>query len=336
VDHQQLGLRGPIVSVIGLGTMGMSDMYGPADRSESIATIHEALDQGVTLLDTGDFYGMGHNEMLVGEALKGRSRDRVQLSVKFGALRGPSPGEFHGYDSRPAAIRNFVAYSLRRLGVEYIDIYRPARLDPGVPIEDTIGAIGELIKQGYVRYIGLSEVGARTIRRAQAVHPVADLQIEYSLISRAIESEILPTCRELGIGITAYGVLSRGLISGHWQKDSQQGDFRARAPRFQGANLETNLALVEKLRAVAAAIDASVAQVAIGWVLARASAQQTSVVPLIGARRRDRLRESLGALAVKLSPQQLAEIERAVPPNAAAGGRYPEAQLAHMDSERSQ
>ncbi len=336
MDHQQLGLHGPTVSVLGLGTMGMSDMYGPADRAESIATIHEALEQGITLLDTGDFYGMGHNEMLLGEALRGRQREQVQLSVKFGALRGPGPGEFHGYDSRPAAIRNFVAYSLRRLGVEYIDIYRPARLDPGVPIEDTIGAIAELIKQGYVRHIGLSEVGAQTIRRAQAVHPITDLQIEYSLISRTIEREILPACRELGIGITAYGVLSRGLISGHWQKDSRQGDFRARAPRFQGANLDTNLALVEKLRAVAAAIGASVAQVAIAWVLARASAQKAAIVPVIGARRRDRLRESLGALAVRLSPQQLAEIERAVPPGAAAGGRYPDAQLAHMDSERAQ
>lgn len=336
MNYQQLGPQGPNVSVIGLGTMGMSDMYGPADRSESIATIHEALDQGITLLDTGDFYGMGHNEMLVGEALKHRNRDRIHLSVKFGALRGPGPGEFHGYDSRPAAVRNFLAYSLKRLGVDHIDIYRPARLDPSVPIEDTIGAIAELIKQGYVRYIGLSEVGAKTIRRAQAVYPITDLQIEYSLISRGIEREILPTCRELEIGVTAYGVLSRGLISGHWQKDSQKGDFRSRAPRFQGANLDTNLALVEKLRAVATAIDASVAQVAIAWVMARAAAERAAVVPLIGARRRDRLRESLGALSLKLSQAQLAEIERTVPPNSAAGGRYPDAQLAHMDSERSE
>lgn len=333
---QQLGSHGPRVASIGLGTMGMSDMYGPAERSESIATIHEALDRGITLLDTGDFYGMGHNEMLVGEALKQRNRDQVQLSVKFGALRGPGPGEFNGYDSRPSAVRNFVAYSLKRLGVDYIDIYRPARLDPRVPIEDTVGAIAELIKQGYVRYIGLSEVGPTTIRRAHAVHPIADLQIEYSLISRGIEREILPTCRELGIGVTAYGVLSRGLISGHWQKDSLKGDFRSRAPRFQGANLDTNLALVEKLRAVASAIGASVAQVAIAWVMARAAAERATLVPLIGARRRERLREALGALALKLSDEQLAEIERAVPPNAAAGARYPDAQLAHLDSERSQ
>jgi aryl-alcohol dehydrogenase-like predicted oxidoreductase len=335
MNYQQLGSHGPQVSAIGLGTMGMSDMYGPADRSESIATIHAALDAGVTLLDTGDFYGMGHNEMLLGEALKGRNRQQVQISVKFGALRGPARGEFNGYDSRPAAVRNFIAYSLRRLGVEYIDIYRPARLDPGVPIEETIGAIANLIKQGHVRYVGLSEVGAQTIRRAQAVHPIADLQIEYSLISRGIEREIIPTCRDLGIGITAYGVLSRGLISGHWQKDSDKGDFRSRAPRFQGANLDTNLALVERLRAVASAIGVSVAQVAIAWVIARAAIQQAAIVPLIGARRRDRLAESLGALAIRLSPDQMSEIERAVPPEAAAGERYPEAQLAHMDSERS-
>jgi aryl-alcohol dehydrogenase-like predicted oxidoreductase len=334
MDSQQLGSHGPKVSALGLGTMGMSDMYGPADRTESIATIHAALDQGVTLLDTGDFYGMGHNEMLVGEALRGRKREGVQISVKFGALRGPMPGEFNGYDSRPMAIRNFVAYSLKRLGVDYIDIYRPARLDPNVPIEETVGAIGELIKQGYVRYIGLSEVGAKTVRRAQAVHPIADLQIEYSLISRGIESEILPTCRELGIGITAYGVLSRGLISGHWQKGAQQVGFRSQSPRFNGANLDTNLALVEKLRAVATTIGTSVAQVAIAWVIARAKAQNASIVPLVGARRRDRLTESLSALEVKLTASQLAEIERAVPPGAAAGARYPEVHLAHMDSER--
>lgn len=336
MNYHQLGSHGPQVSAIGLGTMGMSDMYGPADRAESIATIHAALDQGVTLIDTGDFYGMGHNELLVGEALKGRNREQLRLSVKFGALRGPGPAEFHGYDSRPGAVRNFVAYSLKRLGVDYIDIYRPARLDPDVPIEDTIGAIANLIKEGYVRHVGLSEVGARTIRRAQAVHPIADLQIEYSLISRGIEREILPTCRELGIGITAYGVLSRGLISGHWQKNSEKGDFRSRAPRFQGTNLDTNLALVERLRAVAKTIGISVAQLAIAWAIARAATQQASIIPLIGARRRDRLAESLGALAVRLSPEQVAEIERAVPPDAAAGQRYPEMQLKHMDSETSQ
>ena len=334
MNHQQLGSYGPQVSVIGLGTMGMSDLYGPADRAESIATIHAALDAGITLFDTGDFYGMGHNEMLLGEALRGRNREHWQVSVKFGALRGPGPGEFNGHDARPAAVRNFVSYSMKRLGVDYIDIYRPARLDPAVPIEDTIGAIADLIKQGYVRYVGLSEVGANTLRRAQAVHPIADLQIEYSLISRGIERDILPTCRELGIGITAYGVLSRGLISGHWQRSGGKGDFRLHSPRFQGANLDTNLALVEKLRAVADRIGVSVAQAAIAWVIARAAAQRASIVPLIGARRRDRLAESLGALRVALSKEQLAEIERAIPPDAAAGERYPQAHLVHMDSER--
>ena len=332
---RQLGLQGPKVSAVGLGTMGMSDMYGPADRAESIATIHAALDEGITLLDTGDFYGMGHNELLVGEALRSRKREELQISVKFGALRGPGPGEFHGYDSRPAAVRNFIAYSLKRLGVDYIDIYRPARLDPHVPIEDTVGAIAELIRQGYVRYIGLSEVGAKTIRRAQAVHPICDLQIEYSLISRGIEREILPTCRELGIGITAYGVLSRGLISGHWQKGSEQGDFRARAPRFQGANLDTNLALVQRLRVCADELGVSVAQLAIAWVLSSAARQRSSMIPLIGARRRNQLSESLGALGITLSEKQLADIERTVPPGAAAGDRYPSAQLAVMDSERT-
>jgi aryl-alcohol dehydrogenase-like predicted oxidoreductase len=334
MNYTQLGSHGPQVSALGLGTMGMSDFYGPSDRAESIATIHAALDQGITLLDTGDFYGMGHNEMLIGDALKGRKREQVQISVKFGALRGPDR-QWAGYDSRPAALRNFIAYSLQRLGVDYIDIYRPARLDPAVPIEDTVGAIADLIKAGYVRYIGLSEVSAKTIRRAQAVHPIADLQIEYSLISRGIEKEILPVCRELGIGITAYGVLSRGLISGHWTKDRNTGqDFRSMAPRFQSANLDTNLALVEKIRAIATQMGVSVAQVAIAWVAAQAAARKTSIVPLVGARRRDRLTEALGAIKVSLSADDLAALERAIPPDAVAGGRYAAAQLVHLDSER--
>jgi len=328
--HRKLGSAGPDVSAIGLGCMGMSDLYGPADRSENIATIHAALDAGITLLDTGDFYGMGHNEMLIHEALADRDRSSVVISVKFGALRDVA-GNWIGYDTRPAAIRNFLAYSLRRLGTDYIDIYRPSRLDPNVPIEETIGTIAEMVKAGYVRYVGLSEVGADTIRRASAVHPISDLQIEYSLISRGIESEILPACRELGIGITAYGVLSRGLISGHWSKARQgEHDFRAASPRFQGENLEANLALVEKLRGIAEKIGASVAQVAIAWV----AAQGPDIVPLVGARRRDRLAEALGALDVKLSPDDLATLARALPPGAAAGERYPAAALAHMDSEK--
>ena len=330
MEKHQLGKTGPQVSALGLGCMGMSGMYGPSDKAESIATIHAALDTGINLLDTGDFYGMGHNEMLIGEAIKGLKRDDFLLSVKFGALRDPA-GAWLGYDARPAAIRNFVAYSLQRLGVDHIDIYRPARLDPNVPIEDQIGAISDLIKAGYIRHIGLSEVGPDTILRAAAIHPIVDLQIEYSLISRGIEDKILPTCRELGIGITAYGVLSRGLISGHWQKDSvQKGDFRAMSPRFQAGNVEKNLELVEALRGIAEAKGASVAQIAIAWV----AAQGKDIVPVIGARRRDRLTEALGALSVKLSQADMASIERAIPRDAAAGGRYPEAQLTHLDSEK--
>jgi aryl-alcohol dehydrogenase-like predicted oxidoreductase len=330
MNHRKLGARGPEVSAIGLGCMGMSDFYGPADRAESIATIHAALDAGITLLDTGDFYGMGHNEMLIREALSGRNRENVLISVKFGALRDPDR-VWSGYDARPAAVKNFLAYSLQRLGVEYIDIYRPARIDPAVPIEDTVGAIADMVKAGYVRYVGLSEVGPDTIRRAQAVHPISDLQIEYSLISRGIEEQILPVCRELGIGITAYGVLSRGLISGHWSKArAGERDFRSMSPRFQGENLETNLALVDQLRSVADEIGASVAQVAIAWV----ATQGEDIVPLVGARRRDRLSEALGALDVSLTSEVLASLTRAVPLNAAAGDRYPSAQLIHMDSEK--
>jgi aryl-alcohol dehydrogenase-like predicted oxidoreductase len=330
MQHRQLGKTGPTVSALGLGAMGMSAMYGPADRQESIATIHAALDAGITLIDTGDFYGMGHNEMLIGEALKGVARDRYLVSVKFGALRDPATG-WAGVDARPVAVKNFLAYSLQRLGLDHIDIYRPARLDPKVPIEETIGAIAEMVKAGYVRHIGLSEVGVETIRRAAAVHPVCDLQIEYSLVSRGIEESILPVCRELGIGITAYGVLSRGLISGHWRKDTlAAGDFRAHSPRFQTENVDANLALVEALRKVAEAKGHTVAQAAIAWVLA----QGDDIVPLVGARRRDRLAEALGAIELKLSAHDLAAIERAVPKGAASGDRYPASAMADLDSEK--
>ncbi|MGW2861068.1 aldo/keto reductase [Streptomyces sp. NPDC001205] len=332
-----LGTTGPRTSALGLGCMGMSALYGEADRDESIATIHAALDAGVTLLDTGDFYAMGHNEMLIGEALRSApaaAREQALTSVKFGALRDPDGG-WSGYDGRPAAVRNFAAYSLQRLGVDHIDIYRIARVDPDVPIEETVGAIAELVEAGHVRHIGLSEVGAATLRRAAAVAPISDLQIEYSLISRGIEAEILPTASELGIGITAYGVLSRGLISGHFSRDRQlaAGNFRGMSPRFQGENLQHNLDLVEALRKIAEQKGVSVAQTAIAWVLAQGPRHGADIVPLVGARRRDRLTEALGALDVELTAADLAAIEAAVPAGAAAGDRYPEAQMAHLDSE---
>jgi aryl-alcohol dehydrogenase-like predicted oxidoreductase len=330
MQTRQLGKTGPVVSALGLGAMGMSGMYGPADRAESLATIDAALEAGITLIDTGDFYGMGHNEMLIGEALKGGKRDQAILSVKFGAQRDPGAG-WIGFDGRPAAVKTSLAYTLQRLGVDHIDIYRPARLDPVVPIEDTVGAIADMVKAGYVRHIGLSEVGAETIRKAHVVHPIVDLQIEYALITRGVEDKILPVLRELGIGMTAYGVLSRGLISGHWNKDQgkAKGDFRAGGPRFQGENVDKNLALVEALRKIADAKGVSVAQIAIAWV----AAQGDDIVPLVGARTRQRLSESLGALDVTLSAADLAAIEQAVPKGAAAGTRYAEAQMAHLDSE---
>src|SRR5512139_2642494 len=329
LPQRTLGSTGPAVSALGLGLMGMSDLYGPADRAESIATIHEALDAGVTLLDTGDFYGMGHNEMLLREALRGRNRENAVISVKFGALRGPD-GSWGGVDTRPVAIKNFLGYSLRRLGTDYIDIYRPARFDPSVPIEETVGAMAELVEAGWIRHIGLSEVGAETLRRAAAVHPIADLQIEYSLISRGIESEILPTARELGVGVTAYGVLSRGLLSGHWTADRDVRDFRAHLPRFTGENLQANLRLVEALRTVAETRGATVAQVAVAWVATRGE----DVVPLVGARTRTRLEESLGALSLELSADDLAAIETAVPVGSAAGTRYDAMQMSFLDSEK--
>jgi aryl-alcohol dehydrogenase-like predicted oxidoreductase len=311
--------------------MGMSGSYGPSDRAESIATIHAALNAGVDLIDTGDFYGMGHNEMLIGEAIRGRRREGLQLSVKFGGQRGPE-GAILGYDASPAATKTALAYSLTRLGVDYVDVYRPARLDPNVPIEETVGAITELVQAGYVRHIGLSEVGAETIRRAHATHPVCDVQLEYSLISRGIEREILPACRELGVAITAYGVLSRGLISGHFdaQRELAPGDFRAHAPRFSGENRRHNLALVDALRTLADAKGVSVAQLAIAWALARGE----EIVPLIGARTRERLREALGALDVEFDDGDIDALQDAIPPDAARGERYPEHGMATLDSER--
>jgi aryl-alcohol dehydrogenase-like predicted oxidoreductase len=335
VDQRALGRGGPAVSALGLGCMGMSDLYGPSDERESVATIHAAIDAGVTLLDTGDFYGSGHNEMLVGRALRERDagdRDKVLLSVKFGGMRDPGGG-WVGHDCRPAAVKNFLAYTLRRLRVDHVDIYRPARLDPAVPIEDTVGAIAECVQAGWVRHVGLSEVGADTVRRAHATHPITDLQIEYSLISRGIEAEILPTCRELGIGITAYGVMSRGLLSDSITADRQLAgnDFRAHSPRFTGDNLDRNLRLVAALRTVAEQAGLSTAQAAIAWVLSRGE----DIVPLVGSRTRARLAEALATLEHPLTADEQARIEQAIPEGAAAGDRYAPAQMSMLDSERA-
>ncbi|MBV9879053.1 MAG: aldo/keto reductase, partial [Gemmatirosa sp.] len=314
---------------LGLGCMGMSGMYGSADEDESIATIHAAIDRGINLLDTGDFYGMGHNELLIGEALRGARRDQALVSVKFGAQRGPD-GAWLGYDASPRALKAALAYSLKRLGTDHVDVYRPARVDPKVPIEETVGAIAELIQAGYVRHLGLSEASADTVARAHAVHPVVDLQIEYSLVSRGIEDDILPSLRTLGVGVTAYGVLSRGLLSERAAEVPARGGFRANLPRFTGENLQRNLALVEALREIAWDRKITVPQLAIAWALSRGD----DIVPLVGARSRTRLAEALGALDVVLREEDVARLERAVPPGAVAGDRYMPAQMAMLDSER--
>jgi aryl-alcohol dehydrogenase-like predicted oxidoreductase len=323
---RQLGLAGPSVFPIALGCMGMSGMYGESDPNESVATIHAALDAGVTLLDTGDYYGFGDNELLIRRALEGR-RDKALLSVKFGALRSPD-GSWLGIDARPAAVKNFLGYSLRRLGVDHIDIYRPGRFDPAVPIEETIGAMAEMVQAGHLRAIGLSEVGPEAIRRAHAVHPICDLQIEYSLISRGPEARIFPLLEKLGIGVTAYGVLSRGLLTG--SAPAGKRDFRAHLPRFTGENQRRNQPLIEALASLAAEKGLRPAQLAVAWVLAKSR----NIVPVIGARTRKQLSESLSALEVSLSETELARIESAVPASAVAGTRYGEDQMRVLDSER--
>jgi aryl-alcohol dehydrogenase-like predicted oxidoreductase len=325
-NQVKLGATGPEVSAIGLGCMGMSGMYGPTDEAESVATIQAAIDRGVTLLDTGDFYGTGHNERLIGRAIAGR-RDRVQLSVKFGALRAPG-GAWLGVDTRPAAVKNFAAYSLDRLGVEVIDVYRPARLDPNVPIEDTIGAIADLVKAGYVRHIGLSEVGVETVRRAHAVHPIVDLQIEYSLASRRPEEHIFPALRELGISATLYGVLSRGLLAG--RGPTGKSDFRAYLPRFSGEHRATNDAAVTALGSFAKESGRTPGQVAIAW----ARAKQPAFVPVIGAKTRAQLEDALAALERPLSADEVARLDALFPPGAFSGDRYASEQMRHLDSER--
>jgi aryl-alcohol dehydrogenase-like predicted oxidoreductase len=322
----RLGRQGPVVSALGLGCMGMSAVYGAADEAESIATVQMAIDHGITLIDTGDFYGMGHNEMLLRRALAGR-RAQVQISVKFGAMRTPS-GAWSGYDARPAAVNNFLAYTLQRLGTDYVDIYRPARLDPAVPIEETVGAIGRLVEQGYVRHIGLSEISGETARRAAAVHAISDVQLEYSMVSRGIEPKILPTLRELGIGVTAYGVLSRGLLSGSRPKD--QGDIRNRMPRFAAGNYEENRKFIAALQKLAAERGVTSAQLAIAWVRSRGE----DIVPLVGARTRPQLQEALAGFELKLSEEERQRMEAAVPAAEVRGQRYDEPQLKMLDSER--
>lgn len=327
----RLGNAGPKVFPLALGCMGMGSrsFYGDSDETENIKTIHAALERGVNLLDTGDFYGIGRNELLVGKALQGR-RDKALVSVKFGALRGPD-GAFYGYDARPVAVKNALAHSLTRLGVDYIDVYRPSRLDPQVPIEDTIGAIADMVKAGYVRYIGVSELGVDSIRRAASVHPLVDLQIEYSLLSRKPEETILPTLRELGIATTAYGVLSRGLLTG---SKPLGNDFRAALPRFTGSNAERNSELVNALQRLAQQRGVSAAQLAIAWVRAKSVAANAPIIPTLGARTQKQLGEALRALELELTPAEVNELEAAIPAGAAAGERYAPALMAHLDSER--
>jgi aryl-alcohol dehydrogenase-like predicted oxidoreductase len=325
---RRLGSNGPAISALGLGCMGFSGGYGPVDDAESIATVHAALDAGISYFDTGDFYGAGQNEMLLREALKGK-RERAFIAVKFGALRGPDQ-QWYGSDCRPAAVKNFLAYTLRRLGTDHVDLYQPARVDPAVPIEDTVGAIADMVKAGFVRHVGLSEASAATVRRAHATHPIAAVQIEYSLMSRGVEKAILPVLRELGISLVAYGVLSRGLISDHTRAGVQPpGEIRGRMPRFRGENFARNLALVQALKAIAAEKGCSTAQLAIAWVASRGD----DVIPLIGAKRRDQLRDAIGALDLELSPADITRIESAMPAQAVAGDRYGAALMTHLDSE---
>ncbi|MDX6740079.1 aldo/keto reductase [Actinocorallia sp. A-T 12471] len=327
---RRLGTSGPATAPVALGCSSLSDRTGPADEADAVATIRAALDAGITLLDTADFYGMGHNEDLIGRALRG-DRDRALLSVKFGGLRDPD-GAFVGIEGRPAHVKNALAYSLRRLGTDHVDIYRPARLDPATPIEETVGAIAELIKAGHVWYIGLSEVGAETIRRAHAVHPICDVQIEYSLFDRAPETNgILETCRELGIGVTAYGVLAHGLLTGSYETP-EGGDPRASyLPRFQPDNLAANLALTERLRPLAEARGVTVAQLATAWVLAK----EPALVAVVGTRSARRIPANVAAADLVLGQEDLAEIDRAVPRDAVAGTRYAAPLMAMLDSERT-
>lgn len=329
-QERRLGANGPTVFPIGLGCMGMSGMYGPTDDAESVRTIHAAIAAGVTLIDTGDFYGMGHNELLIGRAIKelgSGAREKLVLSVKFGAMRTPN-GAWGGFDGRPPAVKNFLAHSLTRLGVSQIDIYRPARLDDNVKIEDTIGAVADMIRQGFVRYAALSEVSVETATRAQAITPIADVQLEYGLSTRGMEEKVLPGLRALGIGTTAYGVLGRGLLTN--SKPHDKSDFRRFLPRFTGANLVKNQALTAALHEVAAERGVTAVQMALAWVLTRGE----DVVPILGARTVKQFEELLPALELRLSADELSRLEAAIPPHEVAGTRYDKQAMTHLDSER--
>ncbi len=320
MEQRKLGTQGLAVSAMGLGCMGMSDFYGPRDEAESVATLHRALEIGVTFLDSADMYGPFKNEELLGRALRGK-RDRVVLATKFGNQRTPD-GAFVGVNGTPEYVRGACDASLRRLGVETIDLYYQHRVDPKVPIEDTVGAMAELVRQGKVRYLGLSEAGPATIRRAHAVHPISALQTEYSLWTRDPEEEILPTVRELGIGFVAYSPLGRGFLTGRFitAEDLHPTDWRRNNPRFQGANFDENLKLVARVKELAARKDLTAGQLALAWVLSRG----LDVVPIPGTRHRRYLEENAAAAAVALSPADLASIDEVAPRGAAAGTRYPE------------
>jgi aryl-alcohol dehydrogenase-like predicted oxidoreductase len=320
MNFRKLGKQGPTVSAIGLGCMGMSEFYGSTDEEQSIRTIHQALDWGINFLDTADMYGMGHNEKLVGRAVKDR-RDKVVLATKFGNVRGPD-GSFLGVNGKPSYVKASCDTSLKHLGVDVIDLYYQHRVDPDTPIEDTVGAMADLVKQGKVRFLGLSEAAPQTIRRACSVYPISALQTEYSLWTRDVEVEILETCRELGVGFVPYSPLGRGFLTGRIKttEDLEEGDWRRNSPRFQEDNLEHNLAIIGRLEEIASAKKCSLAQLSLAWLMGRGE----DIVPIVGTKRRKYLEENLKALQVQLSKEDLEQINEAAPLGAAKGLRYPE------------